>query len=148
MTQREFKREILTDGSVRIASGDSAFEFSRPRTDVLVVAITGYDKGQCGTAPLAEIDSVLRLVGTLQLFVDARSAVGATVRVSEDWTKFISRRKDELDRVHVLAGSKMVELTVAIARHLSRTGNLIQIYSDPAIFEVQLALACKQARRR
>ncbi len=148
MTQREFKREIMPDGSVRISSGDSAFEFTRPKTGVLVVAITGYDKGQCGTAPLEEIDSVLRLVGSLQLFVDARSAVGATVRVSEDWTKFISRRKDELGRVHVLAGSKMVELTVAIARHLSRTGNLIQIYSDPGIFEAQLALACKQARRR
>jgi hypothetical protein len=148
MSQREFKREILSDGSVRISSGDSAFEFTRPKAGVLVVAITGYDKGQCGTAPLEEIDSVLRLVGSLQLFVDARSAVGATVRVSEDWTKFISRRKDELGRVHVLAGSKMVELTVAIARHLSRTGNLIQIYSDPAIFEEQLALACKQARRR
>ena len=148
MTQREFKREILSDGSVRISSGDSTFELTRPKAGVLVVAITGYDKGQCGTAPLEEIDSVLRLVGSLQLFVDARSAVGATVRVSEDWTKFISRRKDELGRVHVLAGSKMVELTVAIARHLSRTGNLIQIYSDPAIFEAQLALACKQARRR
>jgi len=68
--------------------------------------------------------------------------------MSEDWTKFISRRKDELGRVHVLAGSKMVELTVAIARHLSRTGNLIQIYSDPAIFEAQLTLACEQPRRR
>ena len=148
MSQREFEREILSDGSVRISSGDSAFEFTRPKAGVLVVAITGYDKGQCGTAPLEEIDSVLRLVGSLQLFVDARSAVGATVRVSEDWTKFISRRKDELGRVHVLAGSKMVELTVAIARHLSRTGDLIQIHSDPAIFEEQLALACKQARRR
>jgi hypothetical protein len=35
----------------------------------------------------------------------------------------------------------MVELTVAIARHLSRTDCLIQIYSDPKIFEAQLAAA-------
>lgn len=145
MTQREFKREILSDGSVRMSAGDSAFEFNRPRAGVLVVTITGYDKGQCGTAPLEEIDSVLRLAGRLQLFVDARSAVGATVRVSEDWTRFISRRKDELARVHVLAGSKMVELTVAIARHLSHTDKLIQIYSDPEIFTAQLARACNQA---
>jgi len=30
-----------------------------------------------------------------------------------------------------------VELTVAIAQHLSRTGNLIQIYSDPSLFEAR-----------
>jgi hypothetical protein len=28
---------------------------------------------------------------------------------------------------------------VAIAQHLSRTGNLIQIYTDPATFEAGLA---------
>jgi hypothetical protein len=148
MMQREFKREILSDGSVRMSAGESAFEFRRPRTGVLVVTITGYDKGECGTAPLEEIDSVLRLAGRLQVFVDARSAVGATVRVSEDWTKFISHRKGELAHVHVLAGSKMVELTVAIARHLSHTDKLIQIYSDPEIFAAQLDLACKQANWR
>ena len=148
MSQPDFKREIAADGSVRISSGDIAFAFHRPKAGVLVVTITGYDKGQCGTAPLEEIDTVLRLVGRLQLFVDARSAVGATVRVTEDWTRFFSRRKDELRHVHVLAGSKMVELTVAIAGHLSHTGKLIQIYSDPAIFDAQLALACKQAHER
>ena len=95
--------------------------------------------GQFGTAPLEEIDSFLRLLGPLQLFVDARNAQGATVRVSEDWTGFFARRKHDLSHVHVLVGSKMVELTVAIARHLSRTGNLIQIYSDPGIFEAQLS---------
>jgi hypothetical protein len=30
-----------------------------------------------------------------------------------------------------------VELTIAIAKHLSETGNLIQIYSDPALFEAR-----------
>jgi hypothetical protein len=78
--------------------------------------------------------------------VDARNAIGATVRVSEDWTSFLSRHRAELARVHVLAGSKMVELTVAIARHLSRTDRLLQIYSDPSIFETELAAACTGPR--
>ena len=39
----------------------------------------------------------------------------------------------------------MVELTVAIARHLSRTDRLIQIYSDPTVFEAQLDAACKRS---
>jgi len=120
--------------------------FARPAPGVLVVAITGYDKGQFGTAPFDEIDSVLRVAAPLLLFVDARNAVGATVRVSEDWTGFLSRHAAELAHVHVLVGSKTVELTVAIARHLSRTDRLIQIYSDPDVFETQLEAAC--ARRR
>lgn len=140
-------REVLPDGSVRITSGDSAFEFARPNPGVFVVKITGYDKGQFGTAPLDEIASVLRIAAPLELFVDARDGVGATVRVSEDWTTFISRHTADLMHVHVLAGSKMVELTVAIASHLSRTEKLIQIYSDPKIFDAQLEAACKRRRK-
>ena len=137
-------RELLPDGSVRLTSGESAFVFARPTACVLVVTITGYDKGQFGTAALDEIGSVLRLGTRVHLFVDARNAIGATVRVSEDWTGFLSRHETELAHVHVLVGSKMVELTVAIARHLSRTDRLMQIYSDPAIFEAQLETACKR----
>jgi hypothetical protein len=143
---QEINREILPDGSVRLTSGESAFVFARPASAVLVVTIAGYDKGQFGTAPLDEIGAVLRLTARVNLFVDARNAIGATVRVSEDWTGFLSRHRAELEHVHVLAGSKMVELTVAIARHLSRTDRLIQIYSDPTIFETQLEAACKRRR--
>ena len=139
-------REVLPDGSVRMKSGESALAFARPTSSVLVVTIFGYDKGQFGTAPFDEIGSVLRVAAPVHLFVDARNAVGATVRVSEDWTSFLSRHRTELAHVHVLVGSKMVELTVAIARHLSRTDRLIQIYSDPAVFETQLDAA--SARRR
>ena len=62
---------------------------------------------------------MLRVAGSVELFVDARSAIGATVRVSEDWTSFISRRRAELACVHV----------------------------EPAIFEGQLAAACKPGRK-
>jgi hypothetical protein len=143
MTQ-PFARDVLPDGSVRLTAGDTAFVFLRPAAGVLVVTITGYDKGQLGTAPLDEVGSVLRIAAPIELFIDARSAIGATMRVSEDWTRFLSRHRAELARVHVLAGSKAVELTVAIARHLSRTDKLIQLYSDPTIFEAQLADACKR----
>jgi hypothetical protein len=146
--QRAPEREVLPGGVVRMISGDAAFEFARPTPSVLAITITGYDKGQFGTAALDEIVSVLRVAGPVQLFIDARNAVGATVRVSQDWTSFFSRYRRELINVHVLAGSKMVEVTVAIARHLSHTGNLIQIYSDPAVFEDQLARATASARSR
>jgi hypothetical protein len=37
----------------------------------------------------------------------------------------------------VLVSSKSVELTIEIAKHLSETGNLIQVYSDPGLFEAR-----------
>ena len=142
--QGQLERAALPNGSIRLTAGGAAFELVRPKTGVLVVTITGYDKGQFGTAPLDEIGSILRVAAPLELFIDARNAVGATVRVSQDWTSFLSRHQRDFLRVHVLAGSKAVELTVAIAQHLSRTGNLMQIYSDAAIFETQLEAAVRR----
>ena len=93
------------------------------------------DKGQFGPSTLDEITAALDREGSLELFVDAREAVGAVASVSEEWTRFFAVQRTRLRRVHVLAGSKAVALTVAIAQHLSRTGDLIQIYSDAQIFD-------------
>jgi hypothetical protein len=59
--------------------------------------------------------------------------------VSDDWTRFFSTHRPSLSRAHVLVGSKVAYLTVAMAQHLSRTGNLLQICSDPEIFDARLA---------
>lgn len=131
-------RELLPEGVVRLSSGEATFEFVRPRPGRLLVKISGLDRGQFGPSTLNEITTALEREGSLELFIDAREAVGAAVSVSDDWTRFFSIQRTRLRRVHVLAGSKAVKLTVAIAQHLSRTGDLIQIYSDPQIFDDRL----------
>lgn len=131
-------RELLPEGVVRLASGEATFEFARTRPGRLLVTISGMDKGQFGPSTLNEITTALEREGSLELFIDAREAAGVTASVSDDWTRFFSVQRSRLRRVHVLAGSKAVKLTVAIAQHLSRTGDLIQIYSDPQIFDDRL----------
>lgn len=138
MVDTEIKRELLPGGTVLLSSDGCTFEYRRPRPNVLFVTISGLDSGQFGTAPLDEINLAIAREGRIEMFVDAREAVGPSVSVSEDWTRFFSTNRDKLSRVHVLVGSKVVSLTVAIAQHLSRTGNLIQIYSDPGIFTAKL----------
>ncbi len=138
----EVKREMLSNGALRLTSGDCVFLYQRPKPGVLNVRITGHDTGQFGTTTLDEIRAEIGRQGSLQLFVDAREAFGAAVSVSDEWTRFFSLNRDKLSRVSVLVGSKVLYLTVAIAQHLSRTGNLIQIYSDPETFEARLASAC------
>ncbi len=132
-------RELLPRGVVRLSSGEATFTYARPRPGKLLVTISGMDKGQFGPSTLDEITAALDREGSLELFIDARDAAGATGSVSDEWTRFFSVQRGRLHRVHVLAGSKAVKLTVAIAQHLSRTGDLIQIYSDPQIFEARLA---------
>lgn len=139
MSLPEIKREILPGGDVRLSSGDCTFVYRRPRAGALLVTISGYDAGQFGTTTLDEIHAAINREGRLELFVDARRAVGATVSVSDDWTRFFSLSREKLARVHILVGgSKVMQLTLSIAQHLSRTGNLIQIYSDAELFDGKL----------
>lgn len=132
-------RETLPNGQLKLSAGDCTFLFRRLRSGVLHVTITGDDRGEFGTATLDEIRMEIMRNKPLELFVDARAATGAALTVSNEWTKFFSTERENLKRVSVLVGSKVVSLTVAIAQHLSRTGNLIQIYSDPEMFDARVA---------
>jgi hypothetical protein len=135
----QIQRQELPDGQVQLADSACTFAFRRLRRGALLVTITGHDRGQFGTRSLDEIRLELLRHRPLELFIDASGALGATARVSQEWTQFFALNREQLKRVSVLVGSKAVHLTVAIAQHLSRTGNLIQIYSDPEIFVAQLA---------
>jgi hypothetical protein len=130
-------RETTADGKVILKSGRCAFEFTRRAPGVLEVRIEGTDKGQFGTAALDEIAVAIVRERPIELFVDASKASMPAVAVSQEWTRFFSLNRKDLKRVSVLVSSKSVELTIAIAQHLSRTGNLIQIYSDPSLFEAR-----------
>ena len=134
-------RETLRDGQVRLSDPECTFVFRLLKPGALLVTITGQDAGQFGTSTLDEIRLELMRQRPLELFVDAREAFGAAVSVSDEWTRFFSLNREHLKRVSVLVGSKLVYLTVAIAQHLSRTGNLIQICSDPETFDARVASA-------
>ena len=134
MSETGIERVLLEGGAVRLSAAGCSFFYERPQPGVLLVNISGHDNGQFGTSTLDEIRAELDREREIELFVDAREALGAAVSVSEEWTRFFELNQKNLKRVHVLVGSKVVYLTVAIAQHLSRTGNLIQIYSDPELF--------------
>ncbi|MTV38919.1 hypothetical protein [Duganella radicis] len=131
----------IVDGSTVLKSGSGTFCFRRLTPGALLVTITGNDQGQFGTAALDEIRLEILRHGKLELLVDAEHAELVTVEVSQEWTRFFAITREQLKRVSVLTGSKLINLTVAIAQHLSQTGNLIQIYSDRSLFELALAKA-------
>jgi hypothetical protein len=139
MELSDVKREVLPNGGLRLSSAEATFELRRLCPGALLVKVVGVDTGQFGTSVLDEIAAALNRDGSLELFVDARHAVRAAVKVSDEWTRFFAMQRERLRWVHVLVVSKALRLTVAIAQHLSRTDALIQIYSDPALFESRLS---------
>ena len=132
-------REVSPDGSVVLRAGRGTFYYRRPRPGVLEIRIEGLDNGQFGTATLDEIAMALVRERPLELFVDASAASMPAVSVSRDWTRFFELNQKDLKRVSVLTSSRSVQLTVAIAQHLSNTGKLIQIYTDAELFEARKA---------
>lgn len=69
-------KEIL-NGEVRLSAGNCTFVFRRPGPGFLHVVITGLDNGQFGTTTLDEIRAEIGRDKPIELFVDAREAVGA-----------------------------------------------------------------------
>jgi hypothetical protein len=127
-------REVTPDGAVILCAGKATFQFRRLRPGALEVRVEGVDSGQFGSATLDEIALALVRERPLELFVDASAASMPAVSVSREWTRFFSLNQKDLKRVSVLVSSKSVELTMAIAQHLSQTGKLIQIYTDADLY--------------
>lgn len=134
METAEIKREILGGGKIRLSGDDCAFTYDTPRPGALLVSINGHDRGQFGTSTLDEILIAIQKQGPIELYVDARNAHGISVPASDSWTRFFTLNKDKLKRVHVLVSSEYIQLTVAIAQHLSGTGDLIKIHSKEESF--------------
>jgi len=130
-------RETAGDGSVVLREGRGSFTFRRPAPGVLEIVIEGTDNGQFGTAALDEIALALMRERPLEIFVDASAASMPAVPVSREWARFFANNAKDLKRVSVLVTSRTVELTIAIAQHLSQTGKLIQIYTDAELFEAR-----------
>jgi hypothetical protein len=132
---------------VVLSAEDCSFDLIRETPRVVRVVVHGVDKGQFGTAVLSELMLYIQqAAGELELFIETDDGVSVTVDVSNEWTRFFAAQRPHLKRVSVLAGSRLMHLTVAIAQHRSETGNLIQIYSDRQLFEDMFQRALLETR--
>ncbi|MCA1664956.1 MAG: hypothetical protein LC659_11915 [Myxococcales bacterium] len=121
---------------------DTRFVLRRLRAGVLLAQISGDDRGTLGEAPFSELERALAARQPVELFFDLRGAVGAVGGVRDAWTDWFQQERRRLKRVSILTNSRFITLTVEIAKLFSRTGELIQIYSDRLLFEQALAIAC------
>ena len=59
--------------------------------------------------------------------------------MASGWGDFFALNRKNLKRVRILVGSKAVALTMEIVRHLSNTGDLVQIYSERELYDARKA---------
>jgi hypothetical protein len=118
----------------------SSLTIARPVPNVVVVTISGRDAGEHGDAPLRALDDELAR-GSYTLFVDARHTQGASIDVSNVWAQWLRAHRDHLHRIHMLTGSRFVQLTADFVRRFSELGDGMLIYTEGAAFDEALAAA-------
>lgn len=131
-------------GSARVFEGlHSTMTIDRPVPHVVVVTISGRDAGEHGRGPLMALEDELRN-GPYTLFIDARKTLGASVDVSNVWSQWLRAHRDELHQVHMLTGSKFVQLTADFVRRFSELGDAMLIYTDGTAFDDALRTATRR----
>ena len=131
-----------TDGVVRIWDETCSFTYWRPRPGVVYLRIEGKDRGQFGRVPLDELRMDLRRYAPVELFVDTHDPlVSANVEVQDMWTEWFRDNRSALKTVSMLVQSNYMHFTAELAKHFSRTGELIRVYLDASKFDEALSRA-------
>jgi len=121
----------------------SSLVITRPARHVVIITITGRDVGEHGDAPLRALDEELRR-GAFSLFVDARATQGATIDVSNVWAQWLRAHRDHLHQIHMLTGSRFLQLTADFVRRFAELGDAMRIYTDGAAFDDALRAVTSQ----
>ena len=123
----------------------STLTIRRTAPGVVVVTITGRDVGELGDAPFQELQKDITK-GVVDLFIDARATTGASVAVSHEWAQWLQRHRARLRSIHMLTGSKFVQLTADFVRRFAGLGDVMRIYTAGDAFEEALVGAEQHAR--
>jgi hypothetical protein len=119
---------------------------SRPAPAVVTVAFVGSDVGQFGAAPFEALARYLGAPGALELFIDARGGVAATLDVSSEWALWLAQHRSSFRHVSMLTGSRFIQLSATVVRKFADLGELMRLYTDVAAFEGALASAIANGR--
>jgi hypothetical protein len=121
----------------------ATFAITRPSPGVVLMTISGRDAGEHGDGPMRALDEAL-LAGPFALFIDARKTTGASIDVSNIWAGWLRKHRDHLHRIHMLTGTKFVQLTADFVRRFAELGDAMLVYTDGAAFDEALATATRR----
>lgn len=134
-------------GTVELLTERCSIFCVRPRRGVALVKIAGAPNGPVYEALFNQLEPDFVSDAPIELFVDARQASAGAVNLV-DWVTFLNQDHGLFKCVHVLVASTVISLSVNIIKHLSRTGDLIQIYTEPSTFNRHLQQAGREAKKQ
>jgi hypothetical protein len=112
---------------------------------VVLIAIGGRDVGEHGEQPMEAVAALLPAAHKVELFIDARDALGPSTDVSAAWAQWLARRRDSFSEINMLTGSRFVQLTAGFVRKFADLNETMRIYTDPTAFETALSLSLARA---
>jgi hypothetical protein len=115
----------------------STLRIRRPCAGVVVVVVTGTDIGEHGDAPMVELTKDVQ-AAPIELFIDARDSRGVTIDVSGEWARWLAAQREALRSIHMLTGSRFVQLTANFVRNFAALGERMRIYTDARAFDEEL----------
>lgn len=128
-----------TDGEAFFESDHCSLTIRRPAPRVVLVSFVGNDVGQFGDEPFQVLASHIERDGAVELFIDARGGVAASMDVSGEWARWLASHKRHLRHVSMLTGSRFIQLSASFVRKFADMGELMRLYTEPAAFEGALA---------
>jgi hypothetical protein len=118
----------------------------RPGSGLVWLILSGHDVGELGRAPFDELEKDLAAGKPLEVFIDARAVPGASVDVSREWAHWMTKNRAQIMRVHILCGSRFIQLTAKFVQQFTEFGDRMRIYTEAAAFEEALTTTCPAAR--
>ena len=125
--------------STRLESPGCRFLIERRSPRLVYVQIEGHDVGEFGELPMRCIETFLPPAAQAELFVDARRTRGATIDVSNDWSTWLGRSRGRFAAIHMVAGSRYVQLTAEFVRRFSELEQLMRVHTSNEAFDAALA---------
>ena len=108
---------------------------------VLADVATGDADDEHADRPMIALAGLLPTEGVVELFIDAREALGPSTDVSAGWAQWLARHRTAFARINMLTGSRFVQLTAGFVRKWADLSDTMRIYTDAASFETALSLA-------
>lgn len=137
---------MSVEGGTRLEGVNGSMRIDEPAPGVVLVVIEGTDIGELGDAPFRVLAPLLEGDRPVEMFIDARDARGPSIDVSNDWALWLARHRDRLRHVSMLTANRFVQLTADFVRRFADLGDLMRLYTDPAVFEGALSNALGNAR--
>lgn len=132
----------MTTSKVVLEGLNGRIVIERPVAGVVLITIVGRDAGEHSKAPFLELAKDVER-GPFQLFINAREAHGASIDVSNVWAQWLRQHRDQLHRIHMLTGTRFIQLTADFVRRFAELGDAMLLYTEAAAFEDVLKEATK-----